>query len=253
MCVGGGGIPEWAGVALAVSNGKRARDVQAVPDTTPFLDCLAPQGHTTTASFLLWLIPAAGTTLWQVHLEEGGQLVPVTVTGLSQHGYLEASDGRGERYELHPDGNRSAGRVWQGVWQGRACASVAGWAAAASSRMGGWGWAGLTRCLVPLLLGAALTSLRGWCARRSAEKVSWWAQPLPSPHCSDWSVLAAPQLIREAHVKRATLAYNKGPASSFLEAGRRPCEDARGRAQHTACTLLQEGTSRSQPATPLVY
>ncbi|GAB4815272.1 hypothetical protein N2152v2_002318 [Parachlorella kessleri] len=41
----------------------------------------------------------------EVRLEEDGQLVAVRVSGLSQHGYLEAVDGQGERYELHPDGN----------------------------------------------------------------------------------------------------------------------------------------------------
>ncbi len=44
--------------------------------------------------------------LLQVQLEEDGQLVPVRVRGLSQHGYLEAMDAQGEGYELHPDGNR---------------------------------------------------------------------------------------------------------------------------------------------------
>ncbi|EFN52509.1 hypothetical protein CHLNCDRAFT_26827 [Chlorella variabilis] len=41
----------------------------------------------------------------RVQLEEGGQLTPVTIRGLSPSGYLLATDAGGERYELHPDGN----------------------------------------------------------------------------------------------------------------------------------------------------
>ena len=42
----------------------------------------------------------------QVQLEEGGGGRPVlTIKGLSQHGFLLAVDGYGQRYELTPDGN----------------------------------------------------------------------------------------------------------------------------------------------------
>ena len=40
----------------------------------------------------------------RVQLQEDGRQVGVCIEGLSQHGYLLASDEAGERYELHPDG-----------------------------------------------------------------------------------------------------------------------------------------------------
>ncbi len=46
----------------------------------------------------------------QVLLEEGHddstRQEPVTITGLSENGYLSAIDADGKTIELHPDGNR---------------------------------------------------------------------------------------------------------------------------------------------------
>ncbi len=48
----------------------------------------------------------------QVLIESGHddtfQQEPVTIVGLSQNGFLEALDSKGQTIELHPDGNRWA-------------------------------------------------------------------------------------------------------------------------------------------------
>lgn len=45
----------------------------------------------------------------QVTLEEGEgankRQIPLTIEGLTPHGFLRAVDGSGQSFELHPDGN----------------------------------------------------------------------------------------------------------------------------------------------------
>lgn len=67
----------------------------------PALDRLAAEGFAPFEAdyYASWLHSGQEVVL----AEEGG--AAVRIEGLSQHGYLLASDAAGQRYELHPDGN----------------------------------------------------------------------------------------------------------------------------------------------------
>lgn len=56
-----------------------------------------------------WLHSSQAVTLMEAGADGRKRMVPLVIRGLTPSGYLLATDKNGDKFELHPDGNRFVG------------------------------------------------------------------------------------------------------------------------------------------------